>query len=60
MESLQQANRLTYSALALEQYRLEAMELAFLPLLVLHQLLLTYVLSSAQQPLSVHQVTTSQ
>jgi hypothetical protein len=60
MESLLQANRLTYSALVLEQFRLETMELAFLHQLVLLRLHLTYALSSAQQPLSVHQATTSQ
>jgi hypothetical protein len=60
MESLQQDNRLTFSALAQEQSRLEMMELQFLLQLVLHQLPQIYAPSTVLAQLSVHQAITSQ
>jgi hypothetical protein len=60
MESLQQASRSTYSALALEQSKLETMELLFLPQLVLHLPHLTYALSLVPAQLFAHLATTSQ
>jgi hypothetical protein len=60
MESLQQASRSTYSALALEQSKSETMELLFLPQLVLHLQRLIYVLNSVPAQLFAHLATTSQ
>jgi hypothetical protein len=60
MESLLQANRLTYSALEQEQFKLETMELLFLLQLVPHLPPQTYALNTVPARLFVHQATTSQ